>query len=86
MNQTIIFNASDIETVQPTVSNPVSVKSSRRKRKQCVSDLPDEIRYCVPFAGWMDRHPVLTNALLILMAIALAWVIFTYEFTIPAYK
>jgi len=86
MNQTIIFNASDIKTVQPTVSNTVSVKSSRRERKQCVSDLPDEIRYCVPFAGWMDRHPLITNGLLILMAIALLWIILTYEFTIPAYK
>ena len=84
MNQTIVFNASDVETIQPSVVNPVS--SRRRERKQRVSDLPDEIRYCVPFAGWMNRHPVLTNTLLVLMAIALAWVIFTYEFTIPAYQ
>lgn len=46
----------------------------------------DELRYCVPFAGWMDRHPLMTNALLILMAIGMMWVILTYEFSIPMYR
>ena len=46
----------------------------------------DELRLIVPMAGWMDRHPLMTNALLILMAIGMMWVILTYEFSIPMYK
>ena len=35
---------------------------------------------------WLDSHPRTAAALLWLMAAALAWVVFTYDFTIPAYK
>ena len=35
---------------------------------------------------WLDRHPRTASALLWLMAAAAAWVVFTYDFTIPAYK
>ena len=68
------------------MNQTIIFNKNRRERKQRVSDLSDEIRYIVPFADWMDRHPLLTNTLLILMGIALLWVILTYEFTIPAYK
>ena len=46
----------------------------------------DEIRMIVPLAGWMERHPTITNALIAIGIAALAWVVFTYEFTIPAYQ
>ena len=42
-----------------------------------------------PLAGlfaWTDRHPRTSSALLWLMAAALVYVVFTYDFTIPAYK
>ena len=35
---------------------------------------------------WLDRHPRIAAALLWLQAAALAYVVFTYDFTIPAYK
>ena len=50
------------------------------------SEIPMEIRYIMPFAGWLERHPTLSNILLWLMGLALVYVVFTYEFTIPAYR
>lgn len=44
-------------------------------------EIPMSVRCIVPFAGWMKRHPKLTNAILIIEAIALAYVVFTYNFT-----
>lgn len=35
---------------------------------------------------WVDEHPTLSNIFLWLMALGLIWAVFTYEFTIPAYK
>ena len=35
---------------------------------------------------WADEHPRMSNVLLWLMGLAVAWVVFTYEFTIPAYR
>ena len=35
---------------------------------------------------WLDRHPRTASALLWAMGLALAYVVFTYEFTIPMYK
>ena len=35
---------------------------------------------------WLDRHPRTASALLWAMGLALAYVVFTDEFTIPAYK
>ena len=35
---------------------------------------------------WLDRHPRTASALLWAMAAALVYVVFTYNFTIPAYK
>jgi hypothetical protein len=46
----------------------------------------DEIRMIVPFAGWMDRHPRLANAIIAIGIAALAWAVLTYEFTIPGYR
>ena len=46
----------------------------------------DEIRMIVPFAGWLDRHPRLTNIIIAAGLAALAWVVLNYEFTIPAYR
>jgi hypothetical protein len=87
MNTTFIFNASDIETIQPTVINPQTAIRARQERQERIaSDIPAEIRYIVPFASWMDRHPVITNIIIVIMALALAYAVFTYEFTIPAYQ
>lgn len=36
--------------------------------------------------AWIDNNPRTSLALLWLMAAALVYVVFTYEFTIPAYK
>ena len=35
---------------------------------------------------WLDEHPRAASVLLWLQGLALAYVVFTYEFTIPAYK
>jgi hypothetical protein len=35
---------------------------------------------------WLDRNPRTAAVLLWLMIAALAYVVFTYDFTIPAYK
>ena len=50
------------------------------------ANIPMEIRMIVPFAAWLYRHPTIANIIIGIMALALAWVIFTYEFTIPAYQ
>ena len=44
-------------------------------------EIPMSIRCILPFAGWIARHPKITNAILIIEAIALAYVVFTYDFT-----
>ena len=44
-------------------------------------EIPFEIRCIVPFAGWMVRHPKIVNAIIIIEAIALAYVVMTYNFT-----
>ena len=46
----------------------------------------DEIRMIVPFAAWLDRHPTIANIIIWIMALALAYAVFSYEFTIPAYQ
>ena len=46
----------------------------------------DELQMIMPFAAWMDRHPAATNIIIAVGIAALAWVVFTYEFTIPAYQ
>ncbi len=35
---------------------------------------------------WLDEHPRAASVLLWLQGLALAYVVFTYDFTIPAYK
>ena len=45
-----------------------------------------EIRLIVPMAGWIERHPRLSNWLIVIGLVAMAWVVFTYDFTIPAYR
>ncbi len=45
------------------------------------NDIPAEIRYIVPFVGWMERHPILMNIIFIIEAIAVALTIFFYDFS-----
>ena len=54
-----------------------------------INDTPAELRELgalAPLFAWTDRHPRTASALLWLMAAALVYVVFTYNFTIPAYK
>lgn len=44
-------------------------------------EIPMSIRCILPFAGWLNKHPKVFNAILIIEAIALAYVVFTYDFT-----
>ena len=44
-------------------------------------EIPASVRCIIPFAGWIDRHPVITNIILIAGAIALFWMVLTYDFT-----
>ena len=50
------------------------------------ADIPMEIRLIVPMAGWIERHPRLSNWLIVIGLVAMAWVVFCYDFTIPAYR
>ena len=50
------------------------------------ADIPMEIRLIVPMAGWIERHPRLSNWLIVIGLLAMVWVVFTYDFTIPAYR
>lgn len=45
-----------------------------------------ELGALAPLFAWTDRHPRAASVLLWLMAAALVYVVFTYNFTIPAYK
>ena len=54
-----------------------------------INDTPAELRELgalAPLFAWTDRHPRAASVLLALMVAALVYVIFTYNFTIPAYK
>ena len=50
------------------------------------TDIPVEIRLIVPFAGWIGRHPKVANLLIAAGLLAVAWVVLTYDFTIPSYR
>lgn len=53
------------------------------------NNTPAELRELGTLAalfGWMDRHPRAASFILWLWVAALVWVIFSYNFTIPAYK
>ena len=45
-----------------------------------------ELGALAPLFAWTDRHPRAAAVLLWLMVAALVYVVFTYKFTIPAYK
>ena len=45
-----------------------------------------ELGALAPLFAWTDRHPCAASVLLWLMVAALVYVVFTYNFTIPAYK
>ena len=54
-----------------------------------INDTPAELRELgalAPLFAWIDRHPRTSSALLWIMVAALIYAIFTYDFTIPAYK
>ena len=50
-------------------------------RMNRTSDIPAEIRYIVPFAGWMERHPKVMNVIFVIEAVAVALAVFFYDFT-----
>lgn len=43
--------------------------------------LPWEVTSIIPFAAWLDKHPALENILLWIMGTALAYAVWTYDFT-----
>lgn len=45
-----------------------------------------ELGALAPLFAWTDRHPRTAAVLLWIMAAVLVYVVFTYKFTIPAYK
>ena len=54
-----------------------------------INDTPAELRELgalAPLFAWTDRHPRAASVLLWIMAAALVYAVFTYEFTIPMYK
>ena len=57
-----------------------------RKISSPSEDIPMEIRLIVPMAGWIERHPRLSNWLIVIGLLAMMWVVFCYDFTIPAYR
>ena len=57
-----------------------------RENDSTESQIPMEIRLIVPMAGWIERHPRLSNWLIVIGLVAMAWGVFTYDFTIPAYR
>ena len=44
-------------------------------------EIPASVRCIIPFAGWLDRHPAVTNIILTIGTIALFWMVLTYNFT-----
>lgn len=63
---TYIYNNSDVETVQP---------------QEADREIPTDVRMVVPFAAWIDRHPMVANVIIGLGIVALCWVVLTYDFT-----
>ena len=45
-----------------------------------------ELGALAPLFAWTDHHPRTAAVLLWLMVAALIYAVFTYDFTIPAYK
>ena len=72
---TIVFNTSDIETIQPIVADQ-SISEERT-----IKNTPDEVRYTVPGASWMDAHPTLSNIIIGIMAVLAFYVVLFYNFT-----
>jgi len=58
----------------------LNLKMEDKTMKQ-KDEIPASVRCIIPFAGWIDRHPVITNIILIAGAIALFWMVLTYDFT-----
>ena len=46
-----------------------------------MKDLPASVKCLIPFATWFEKHPKVMNVILWAEAIALLYVIFTYDFT-----
>lgn len=65
MIQKIIFSERDCETC----------------RQETSREIPADVRMVVPFAGWIDRHPMVANVIIGLGIVALCWVVLTYDFT-----
>jgi len=45
------------------------------------NEVPDSVKIIIPFAEWLDRHPVITNILIAIGVAAMVFVALTYEYT-----
>ena len=44
-------------------------------------EIPASVRCIIPFAGWLEKHPMVFRLILIIESLALIWAVTTYEFT-----
>ena len=87
---TIIFNASDIETVQPMTADTKDTKSAEANSSlftlqsslKTAKDIPEDVRHAVPFAAWLDAHPIVSTIFMAIMAVMTFYAVLFYDFTI----
>jgi hypothetical protein len=58
-----------------------SERDAETCRQEASREIPTDVRMVVPFAGWIDRHPMVANVIIVLGIVALCWVVLTYDFT-----
>ncbi len=56
-------------------------KGTRKMKTNKENQVPAELKFIVPFVGWMEKYPKLANIILVLELIALALAAFFYDFT-----
>lgn len=49
--------------------------------KKATNELPWEVTSIIPGAEWLSKHPALEKALMWIMSAALAYAVWTYDFT-----
>jgi hypothetical protein len=49
--------------------------------KKATNELPWEVTSIIPGAEWLGKHPALEKALMWIMSAALAYAVWTYDFT-----
>jgi hypothetical protein len=44
-------------------------------------EIPMSVRCIIPFAGWLEKHPRISTLIYIIEAIAMMYMVLTYDFT-----